>query len=276
MKCLTLNTHSWHETNQLEKISQLADYINQQQFDIIALQEVNQSMSEPQLDISALIESRYYATDSNITIRQNNFAYVLLQQLSADYYWTWVPTHQTRHTYDEGLAILSRTPIVQASYDFVSQLQDYNNYRTRRLLIVQTEVNGQSVWIADGHYGWWHDEEHFRGQWDRTEQLLSPHQNQLILMLGDLNNVAEIRDEGYDYVMSKGWFDTYTLAKVKDDGHTVVKAIAGWENNATSLRIDYILANRPLAVHSSAVALNGVNGAIVSDHLGVAVELDLE
>lgn len=275
MNCLTLNTHSWHEDNQLEKISQLAEYINQQQFDIIALQEVNQTMSESGLELSSLTESRYYSTYTDVTIRQNNFAYVLLQQLSADYYWTWVPTHRTRQTYDEGLAILTRTPIVQASYNFVSQLQDYNNYRTRRLLTVQTIIDGQSVWIADGHYGWWHDEEHFRGQWDRTEELLAPYQDQCILLLGDLNNVAEIRDEGYDYVMSKGWFDTYTAAIVKDEGHTVVKAIAGWENNATSLRIDYILTNRPLMVHSSAVALNGVNGAVVSDHLGVAVELDL-
>ena len=46
MKILTLNTHAWAEEDQLNKISQLADFINTHQFDVISMQEVNQSMQE--------------------------------------------------------------------------------------------------------------------------------------------------------------------------------------------------------------------------------------
>ena len=44
MKLLTLNCHSWQEENQLEKIKYLAQIIKKNQYDVIALQEVSQSI----------------------------------------------------------------------------------------------------------------------------------------------------------------------------------------------------------------------------------------
>lgn len=37
-------------------------------------------------------------------------------------------------------------------------------------------------------------------------------------MMGDFNNAAEIRDEGYDYVVDKGWHDLYRSAEVEARG----------------------------------------------------------
>ena len=48
MKLLTLNCHSWQEKEQLEKINHLAKVIKEQDFDVIALQEVSQHMNEAQ------------------------------------------------------------------------------------------------------------------------------------------------------------------------------------------------------------------------------------
>lgn len=275
MRLLTLNTHAWHEENQLEKISQLADFINEQQFDVIAMQEVNQLAAEEAVAVPDL--GRYYNADPETVIRKNNYAYVLLQQLQYDYHWTWIPVHSaSRRTLDEGLAILSKTPLTAHMHGHVSRLQDYNNSKTRKILAVQTEQAGQPLWLVNGHFGWWNDElEPFRPQWDAAEQLLEPYQEQLMFFLGDFNNVAEIRGEGYDYMMKQIWHDTYTAAAVKDAGHTVVKSIAGWEGNARNLRIDYIYANRPVQVQSSHVALNGENGAVVSDHFGVMAVVDI-
>lgn len=275
MKLLTLNTHAWHEENQLEKINQLADFINYHQFDVIAMQEVNQLAAEAIVDHSNL--GNYYNADPEAIIRQNNYAYVLLQQLKYDYHWTWIPVHSaSRKTLDEGLAILSKTPLTTHRHGHVSQLQDYNNSKTRKVLAVQTEQEGQPVWLVNGHFGWWNDElEPFRPQWDEAEKLLESYQEQLMFFLGDFNNVAEIRGEGYDYMMKQIWYDTYTLAKEKDAGHTVVKSIAGWEGNNHLLRIDYIYSNREVNVLRSQVALNGENGAVVSDHYGVMAEVEL-
>lgn len=37
----------------------------------------------------------------------------------------------------------------------------------------------------------------------------------LSFLMGDLNNDANVRDEGFDYVKSNGFYDTYELAKEK-------------------------------------------------------------
>lgn len=44
MKLLTLNCHSWQEENQIEKIQYLAKVIQEEEYDVIALQEVSQSI----------------------------------------------------------------------------------------------------------------------------------------------------------------------------------------------------------------------------------------
>ncbi|WP_294368567.1 hypothetical protein [uncultured Clostridium sp.] len=39
--------------------------------------------------------------------------------------------------------------------------------------------------------------------------------------MGDFNNNAYAKDEGYDYLIKNGLIDTYTLVQVKDNGVTV-------------------------------------------------------
>lgn len=272
MKIMTLNTHAWQEEHQMDKIKQLADFINEQDFHVIALQEVNQSMAGDLVPESEL--SHYYSSEE-VVIRHDNYAYLLQKELNQAFYWTWIPVHVGFAKYDEGLAILSKTPITDVISEYVSQIRDYDNYRTRKILGIQTSTEGKDIWFVNGHYGWWNDEEPFRGQWDQTERILTVHKQGPMFIMGDFNNVAEIRDEGYDYVMSKGWHDLYVSAEVRDEGATVVKAIAGWENNKKPLRIDYIFSSKPVQVTSSTVVMNGVNGAVVSDHFGVAAEFHL-
>ncbi|KKO54905.1 hypothetical protein [Paenibacillus sp. DMB20] len=74
--------------------------------------------------------------------------------------------------------------------------------------------------------------------------------------------------------MDKGWHDLYRSAEVRGEGSTVVKAIAGWEDIKKPLRIDYIFSSLPVKVRSSTVVMNGKNGPVISDHFGVAVELE--
>lgn len=272
LKLLTLNTHAWLEEQQMEKITQLAAFINEREFDVIALQEVNQSIMETAVSPERL--THYVCADQEAVIKQDNYAYVLLQQLSASYYWTWVPVHVGYGKYDEGVAILSRTPITDTISDYVSVVRDYANYRTRKVVGIKTSAADGEAWFVSGHFGWWHDEEEpFQAQWDRTESVLTRCGTTRVFAMGDFNNAAGVREEGYDYVLGKGWHDLYSDAMVRDEGDTVVKAIAGWENNQTQLRIDYIFSNTRVQAQSSTVVLNGKNGAVVSDHFGVAVEI---
>lgn len=278
MKLLTLNAHSWHEENQLEKLDQLAEFIGERGFDVVALQEINQPMNGAPASGPSM--ERYVEGEAGLVIREGHFVLALLERLQTPYYWTWIPTHATFGRYDEGLAVLSRMPITEAFCARVSALEDYHNHKTRRLLVVRTSAQAEperAFWAASGHYGWWNDAiEPFRGQWDRTEDVLAELRagSEPLYLLGDLNNVAQIRGEGYDYVMERGWCDLHTAAAEKDEGSTVLKAIAGWSDNERPLRIDYILSSRPVAVKKSEVVLDGRSGPVVSDHFGVAAELE--
>ncbi|MFD2699688.1 endonuclease/exonuclease/phosphatase family protein [Paenibacillus shunpengii] len=272
MKILTLNTHAWMEEDQLTKMDQLAEFIRTEDFDIVALQEVNQSQREAPLSDDDL--SPFYVTDDQALVKADNYAHVLREQIGQAYYWTYIPIHVGFEKYDEGLAFLSKTPILDAFEAYVSEMRDYENYRTRKILGIKTVISGEETWFVNGHYGWWHDDESFRGQWDNSLDVLKQKvKGQPAFIMGDFNNAAHLEGEGYDYVTQSGWHDCYELAEEKDEGYTVVKAIAGWENNKQKLRIDYVFSNRKLAVKSSKVVLDGKDSPIVSDHSGVSVTI---
>ena len=92
--------------------------------------------------------------------------------------------------------------------------------------------------------------------------------------MGDFNNNALVRNEGYDYLISNGLIDTYCIAKEKDTGVTVKGAIAGWKNQVEDKRLDLILSNKEVIVKKSNVIFNDINKNIISDHYGVEVIIE--
>ena len=95
--------------------------------------------------------------------------------------------------------------------------------------------------------------------------------------MGDFNSPAEVSNEGYDYIKSFGWKDSYLYAKQKDSGITVSKVIDGWkkgEVNDTGMRIDMIWSKDEENIASSQVICNGIYYPIVSDHYGVMITIE--
>jgi maltose 6'-phosphate phosphatase len=68
MKLMTLNTHSWQEEKQLEKLDVVAQAIIEQGCDVVALQEVNQHQNSPAVDANIL---------TNHTVLADNYGYLL-------------------------------------------------------------------------------------------------------------------------------------------------------------------------------------------------------
>ena len=91
--------------------------------------------------------------------------------------------------------------------------------------------------------------------------------------MGDFNSAANVRNEGFDYICSKGHYDTYILAEEKDNGVTVKGKIKGWDDNKHDLRIDYVFTNKRLPVKKSTTIFNGTHKPIISDHFGLEIEL---
>lgn len=270
MKFLTLNTHSWMENDPLEKLEDLCDAIIRHSFDVIALQEVNQLMTAPLVD-NALLSS-FAEADKEHPIKEDNFAFLLqqkLQEKGKDYYWTWNPSHIGYDRYDEGLAILSVHPIQDVCSFFASENTAYDDYKSRKVV----GIKSADQWFFNVHLGWWNDaHDPFPAQWKKCTTIFDTLTEPIFLM-GDFNNPAHVKQEGYDLV-TQTWFDTYHLAEEKDAGYTVADAIDGWTDNQSGLRIDYIFANQPIKTLSSQIIFNGVNEPVVSDHFGIALEIE--
>ena len=76
MKVMTLNTHSWLETSPYEKLQRIADKIAQEDYDIVALQEVNQSLTSKNIANYEL--QNFCSVQDQTPIREDNFAYCLI------------------------------------------------------------------------------------------------------------------------------------------------------------------------------------------------------
>ncbi|MRX71177.1 endonuclease [Bacillus lacus] len=263
MKLLTLNCHSWQEDDQLSKIKILAESIKDHDYDVIALQEVSQHIEEPFYDKH---------------IRKNNYALVLLEELQNlgihDYQLSWDVSHIGYDVYEEGSAIITKHPIVRQGSFFVSKNENISYWKTRKVVFAEVEIENQLMMFYSCHLGWWKDdEEPFRYQADSLLRMTDTGQR--AFLMGDFNNNAFIRGEGYDYLIQKGLTDTYTAAEDKDAGITVKGEIAGWDRNKSNLRLDLILTNMPAAVSYSKVIFNGINREVVSDHYGVETNIIL-
>lgn len=280
MKILTLNTHSLIESLYEAKLTAFVEAVVKEQPDIIGLQEVNQTSCASPLEGEEL-PGYVPARGVRACVRRDNHAARVAERLRERgiiYHWTWVPAKLGYDIYDEGLALLSRTPILDTDQFTISHSQDYHNWKTRKILGIQTG-GSQGVWFYTVHMGWWDDrEEPFREQWNRIEEALAEkkmagRQGGLWLM-GDFNSPAGLPDQGYDLVRTSGWNDTYLLAGQKDLGYTVEEVIDGWRDKGVSgMRIDYIWSYWYTQVKTSRVVFDGKTYPRVSDHNGILIEL---
>lgn len=261
MKLLTLNCHSWQEENQLEKIKYIAQIIKENDYDIIALQEVSQH-----------IENSLYEG----ILREDNYMLLLkkeLKNLNVDNYESvWDFSHMGYDVYEEGLCLLSKHPMVEKESFYITNGDSKYNWKSRKVVKASVDYNGEVIDFVSCHLGWWNDEEEpFKIQVQNLNKRIN--NDRQTFLLGDFNNNANIRNEGYDFIKNTGWIDTYDLSHTKDEGITVKGKIDGWEENKSKLRLDLILTNKNIDVKSSNVIFNGSNKDVVSDHYGVEVEL---
>ncbi|MCF4007315.1 endonuclease/exonuclease/phosphatase family protein [Corynebacterium uropygiale] len=267
MKLVTLNMHSWLESYQIPKLYRIADTILREGVDVIALQEVNQYPETPKAPVSPGLAFSYFRP-----IREDNAAHLLVRILRAKepetpWSWVWVGTHRGFDTYDEGLALISRTPI-EASRD-LSHGGHYlwEDHRRRRTAAIRT----QGRWVLSSHFSWWPA---FRREWEALRpQLAELRAEGPVIIAGDFNNPASAVGEGYELVAADGWRDSYLSARAREGEATVHRVIDGWDEVGESLRIDYVWCTPDLDPLSYRVLFRDDTDHAVSDHSGILVEI---
>lgn len=263
MKLLTVNVHAWLEDDQEKKLETLADVIAEKRYDVIALQEVNQRLSSPKV-----IQN----------LADDNYGLILIDLLKArgitDYSYHWAPSHIGYDIYDEGLAILSRYPVLEVDDFYTSKSQDPSTIDARKILKVTLDYEGEPIEVYSCHMNLPTSQN--ETQADNLHRLVSHSDfSGLKLFMGDFNTDAIGDPDSYQHILDQGLYDTYHLAKVKDSGVTASKAIDGWQDHRQDKRLDYIFVNRKLTVESSRVIFNQENHPVISDHFGIEVVMTL-
>ena len=267
MKLLTLNAHSWQEADNASCLRHVAEAVRLEQPDVIALQEVNQNQGSPAAAEDRLKASGFVSAGD--TILADNWALCLAERIPG-YHWSWAYTHVGYRTWEEGVAVLSRLPVLEVRSCCLSSPElPKDSWRQRRVLAVRSEAG----WFCSTHMGWWDDEiDPFPGQWQRLNVFLQSLNGSRYLM-GDFNSPAHVRGQGYDLIVNSGWQDCYTRAESRDSGVTVPGQIDGWREEAVSgFRLDCCFAGQPGCTLSSRVIFNGDFYPVVSDHFGVLTE----
>ncbi len=271
MKMMTLNTHSWLEESPEEKMRQIVDKICQADYDVIALQEVNQLITSESIVNEEL--NKFCPVIEQSPVHVDNFAYCLVRYLAKqgkDYYWSWEMSHVGYGIYEEGNARLSKTPLTSEAI-YVSETKQKEDYHTRKILICQTMIDDQTITLASCHFSWWIDEtKGFAFEWHCLMEHLANLSNPLFLM-GDFNNPAG--EAGYRLVEKSplAIVDSYTVAQEVHGQATIEQKIDGWETNTEQLRIDYIYVPQEFSVPFYRSIFDGKQEIIVSDHYGVEI-----
>ena len=261
MKLLTINTHAWLEENQDEKMEILAKTIAEKQYDVIAMQEVNQLMNSPVIYDG---------------IRNDNYGWKLLEKLEkytdTDYYYHWSNSHIGFGKYDEGVAIITKHPIKDEDEFYCTFSQSVRVINARRIVSITLDYEGQEIEFYSCHMNLPTCKGEDIDQ--NLSNLINYTDNKnLKIFMGDFNTDYFHQVDDYKRILDKGLYDTYELAEKKDGGITVYKNISGWEDSMCQKKLDYVFINRKLDVKESFVIFNDDNYPIISDHNGLEVTL---
>ena len=264
MKILTLNTHSHLEPDYEKKLSEFVKAVCEIKPDIIALQEVNQSIESKPCGGLGDIE-----TLGNIPLKKDNHLLNVMLRLKENglcYYAVWCGIKNGYPGYEEGAAVMSLSPIEAIKEISLTDGVLKNEWKKRTAVGIKTK----SQWFYSVHTGWWEDdEEPFVGQWNILNEVKSFGKTWL---MGDFNNPSDKKNEGYTTVINSGWYDTYLLAANKDNGFTATTKIDGWHGEEENkIRIDYIFTSEKNEIESSFVIFDGKNYPKISDHNGIII-----
>lgn len=263
MKLLTINVHAWIEENQMEKIDILAKTIAEKDYDVIAMQEVNQLMTSPVV----------YSD-----IREDNYGWILLNKIAeytnTEYYYHWSNSHIGYGIYDEGIGIITKHKLKNTDDFYCTRSHTVRSISSRKIISAEIEYNGKIIEFYSCHMNLPTNEE--ENMIENIQTILQRNKNDIIkVLMGDFNTDAESSKKDYENILSQGLYDTYTMAKSKDSGITVDKVIDGWKKVTSKMRIDYVLCNKKINVLNSEIIFNGTNKPIVSDHYGVEVTIEI-
>jgi maltose 6'-phosphate phosphatase len=205
---LTLNLHTYQETDQLRKFEIIAEVIARLDVDLIAFQECAQSKDGVVVD-----------TNKGIPIRADNMAALIIERLAQEYhldyrnyFWDW--SHYGFEIYEEGLAVIGKSqyPLLDWGSTYVSASQSHSSIDSRKVVYGRFNIPeiGQ-ILLTSAHLSWGSDQ---LPQLRQTVAYSQSHTNSASrgeFIVGDFN--AEPTSPAYASMTGElGYQDAYTEA----------------------------------------------------------------
>ena len=261
LKVLTLNLHCYQEEQQDAKFSLIARAINELDIDVVCLQEVAEHWNDGQGDWNS------------------NMAKIILERLDKPYHLHADWSHRGFDRYREGIAILSKFPLLKTEARYISRSHDVFNIHARKAVMVQIEVPYIGlVSFFSAHLSWWSDG--FCEQFDTLVAWADRRQTKQVVATvigGDFNIKAG--SEGYIYIANNSDYEDQVLkVQTRDTFDSVFRARApNWPDRLRDdHRIDYIFMRRDskLKATGARVLFTDQDYGRVSDHAGYLVHFE--
>lgn len=255
LKVMILNLHCYQEDNQDYKFSQIAKAINELDVDIVCLQEVAELWNDGLGDWNT------------------NSAKIINDRLDKPYHIHSDWAHLGFNKYREGVAILSRYPMLKQGSKYVSSSHDPFDIHSRKVVLAQVHVPYMGlINFFSAHLSWWEDG--FPEQFKRLSEWAAENKTEDVrgtMLCGDFNVAAG--SEGYNLVVKSNEYDDQFLDA---NSHGVFEKIFKvndpyWQHYlADDYRIDYIFMNKAsdLRINSGRMLFTEEDYGRVSDHCG--------
>lgn len=197
LKAMTLNLHTYQESDQPRKFARVARAIRELGIDLVCLQEVGEHWNDGAGDWAS------------------NAARIINEHLPAPYHLHADWSHLGFERYREGIAILSRHPFVYTDAGYVSDSQDPFDIHSRKIAMAQVRVPYVGlVNVFSAHLSWPSDG--FFPQFERLEGWAREKATPEVaatLLCGDFNVAAG--SDAYRHVVDAGEYEDQYL-KIAD------------------------------------------------------------
>ncbi len=255
LKIMILNLHCYQEEHQDRKFTQIAKAIDEQAVNVVCFQEVAEHWNHGHGDWPS------------------NSALIINQRLRKPFhiYSDW--SHIGFDKYREGVAILSRYPLLDRQSGYVSDSHDIYSIHSRKVVMARIDAPYLGkINVFSAHLSWWEDG--FQQQFQRltgwAERLSTP-EVKTTLLCGDFNITAGTT--GYWLVVNTNRYeDQYLAANAKGLFEKIFRVNdSHWQDYpADDYRIDYIFMNKEsdLCVKTARVLFTESDYGRVSDHCG--------
>lgn len=162
---LTINLHTYQEEMQNQKFNTITELIGKMDVDFIAFQECAQHKSSRVVD--GIVRE-----DNMALIISNN----LKEKFDKDYSYVWDWTHYGWDVWEEGIAVLSKYPLIDSENRYISSNVSTTSITSRKAIYGSYQIPAGKFNFFSTHTHW------------RTSEIDNEHNNQII-------NIQQMVDE---------------------------------------------------------------------------------